>query len=260
MKSVLLIFLLLIFLLDPDNSLPESQDDDDNNAIEHDDNNAIEHDEESDEAWLSRNCDCCQMCYSCCFYAGRVGCKNKQYRISCKNKDLPTFIEKPPTADLELDIHSSMSQHQVPSYLRPSYENLYQDSYVFSNQSTCNSEIFLKNNVEKVTHKKTFRERFLHLHNWAVKWFTISKLWTISIYLCPWIFKNSHSDQVFPEVSPVVKVALTIPVVHVPPLLAHAAPVVHTAHVVHASPGIHTAPVVHAPPLLVHAPVELEKG
>ena len=140
MKSVLLIFLLLIFLLDPDNSLPESQD-----AIEHDDNNT-EHDEESDENWLSRNCDCCQMCYSCCFYAGRVGCKNKQYRISCLNKDLPTFTEKPPTVDLKLDIHSSISQHQVPgnkdtgvkhvhqvshdpyprpSYLRPSHEKLY---------------------------------------------------------------------------------------------------------------------------------------
>ena len=98
MKSVFLIFLLLIFLdtdknstiPTTDNSLPESQD-----ATEHDDNNTIENDEESDEDWLSRNCDCCQMCYSCCFYAGRVGCKNKQYRKSCKNKDLPTFIEKP---------------------------------------------------------------------------------------------------------------------------------------------------------------------
>ena len=76
MKSVLLIFLLLIFLLDPDNYLPESQD-----AIEHDDNNT-----EHDEDWLSRNCDCCPMCYSCCFYAGRLGCKTKHYRISCLNK------------------------------------------------------------------------------------------------------------------------------------------------------------------------------
>ena len=92
------------------------------------------------------------------------------FYLDTDNKDLPTFIEKPPTADLELNIHSSMSQHQVPSYLRPSYENLYQDSYVFSN------------------------------HNWAFKWFTISKLWTILIYSCRWIFKNSPSDQDFPAV------------------------------------------------------------
>ena len=26
-----------------------------------------------------------------------------------------------------------------------------------------------KNNVEKVTHKKTFRERLIYLHNWAFK-------------------------------------------------------------------------------------------
>ena len=41
------------------------------------------------------------------------------FYLDTDNKDLPTFIEKPPTADLELDIHSSMSQHQVPSFLCP---------------------------------------------------------------------------------------------------------------------------------------------
>ena len=75
MKPVLLIFFLLIFLLDPDNYLPEIQD-----AIEHD----TEHDEdredceESDEGYEDHeesdedceDCDCCPMCYRCCFYAG----------------------------------------------------------------------------------------------------------------------------------------------------------------------------------------------
>ena len=56
-----------------------------------------------------------------------------------------------------------------------------------------------------------------------------------------------EGKAVFPEVFPVVKVALTAPVVHVPPLLAHAAPVVHTAHAVHAIHADHASHAVHAP-------------
>ena len=141
MKSVLLIFLLLIFLLDPDNYLHESQD-----AIEHDDNNT-EHDEdceesdedceESDEDCEDceesdedcEDCDCCPMCYRCCFYAGRVGCKTKHYRISCLIKDLPTVTEKPPTVDLKLDIHSSIGQHQVPGNKDTGVKHVHQVSH-----------------------------------------------------------------------------------------------------------------------------------
>ena len=115
MKPVLLIFFLLIFLLDPDNYLPEIQD-----AIEHD----TEHDEDCEDYEESdedcEDCDCCPMCLRCCFYAGRVGCKTKYYRISCLIKDLPTVTEKPPIVDLKLDIHQiSHDPCLRPSHLQP---------------------------------------------------------------------------------------------------------------------------------------------
>ena len=127
MKSVLLIFLLLIFLLDPDISLPESQDDDNNNTKSdetcedcEESDEVYEDCEESDEDYEDHeesdedceDCDCCPMCLRCCFYAGRVGCKTKYYRISCLQKDLPAFTSKPPTIDLKLDTNSSISRHK----------------------------------------------------------------------------------------------------------------------------------------------------
>ena len=117
MKSVLLVLLLLIFILDQDISLPKNQDDEIYEDCEENDEDYEDH-EESDED--CEDCDCCPMCLRCCFYAGRVGCKTKHYRISCLIKDLPTITEKPPTVDLKLDVH----QVSRDPGLRPSPSNL----------------------------------------------------------------------------------------------------------------------------------------
>ena len=57
------------------------QDDDDDDNVEQDDDNDdnVEQDDDDDEDvddWMSRNCNCCEMCYNCCYFSGRIGCKN----------------------------------------------------------------------------------------------------------------------------------------------------------------------------------------
>ena len=68
-------------------------------------------DEEEDvDEWMDINCNCCETCNNCCYFTKRIGCKNKnkQSRQSCKNTDLPIYIEKPPTSDLELPKYKFM--------------------------------------------------------------------------------------------------------------------------------------------------------
>ena len=147
MKPVLLIFFLLIFLLDPDNYLPVMQDatehDEDREDSEESDENCEDY-EDSDE--VCEDCDCCPMCLRCCFYAGRVGCKTKYYRISCLIKDLPTVTEKPPIVDLKLDIHQiSHDPCLRPSHLQP-------PNSAPSSASSANSKTYSENQQCQLLH------------------------------------------------------------------------------------------------------------
>ena len=54
--------------------------------------------EDEEDEWMATNCLCCEICNQCCYFTNKTGCKNKikQTRHTCKNPDLPSYIEKPP--------------------------------------------------------------------------------------------------------------------------------------------------------------------
>ena len=128
--------------------------------------------EEDVDEWMDINCNCCETCNNCCYFTKRIGCKNKhkQSRQSCKNTDLPIYIEKPPTSDLELPKYkftlesleivnlSHILPDQSPISAKEEFQATLEDISNFQ-------ETLLKNDVEQEAHKETFREMLLLLRD-----------------------------------------------------------------------------------------------